>query len=232
VFHSVARSLQVASATLLLLAATLAVPAADTLTASNNVAEQAVDPFAGQADVLMQYFQVDSDSAGNGSIELASITVDDLGTAGTGDWVALEIFMDDDAGFDNPALVGQVLSWDGTSANVTLNQGTVGDRTVTAGTPKFVFVVYDIDTGAAGNSIQSQVTAVGVQAPDNGHSGFDFRSIDPPLTILEPTADSTTIESNAADRSSCRQITVTSVLTGDANDDGSTLVEWETTGFR
>ena len=72
------------------------------------------------------------------------------------------------------------------------------------------------------------MTVVDVQGPDNGHSGIDFRSIDPPLTIVEATADSTTVESNAAQRSSCRQITVTSVFTGDANEDGSTLVEYNT----
>jgi hypothetical protein len=189
---------------------------------------QTLDPFAGQADVLMHYFQVDSDSAGDGSIELSVVTINDLGTAADGDWDALEIFIDDDPDLDGAVLIGQVLSWNGAQTNVSLNQGTAADRTVTAGTPKFVFVAYDINTGAAGKTIQSQVTVVDVQSPDNGHSGLDFRSADPPLTIVEATADSTTLESNAADRSSCRQITVTSVFTGDANDDGFTLVEWNT----
>jgi hypothetical protein len=207
---------------------TLTDPAGDTLTASANVVEQTLDPSAGQADVVMHYFQVDSDSAGDGSLELSAITVNDLGTAGSGDWDALEIYIDDDPAFDNPALIGQVLSWNGASTSVPLTQGTAADRTVTAGTPKFIFVVYDINTGAAGQTIQSQVTIVDVQSPDNGHSGFDFRSADPALTIQEASADSTTVESNAAVRSSCRQITVTSFFKGDANEDGDTLVEFNT----
>ena len=213
---------------LVLLITPLTTVSADTLTASNNVPDQTLDPFAGQTAVVMQYFQVDSDATDDGSVELSSITINDLGTAVSGDWDALEIYIDDDAGWDNAALIGQVLSWDGALTNVSLNQGTAVDRTVTNGVPKFVFVVYDINTGAAGKTIQSQITVVDVQAPDNGHPGLDFRSADPPLTIVEPTPDSTTVESNDADRSSCRQITVTSVLTGDANDDGDTLVEYNT----
>ena len=66
----------------------------------------------------MQYFRVDSDAAGDGSIELSTITVDDLGTAAAADWDALEIYIDTDITFTSSTLIGQVGSWNGVSTAV------------------------------------------------------------------------------------------------------------------
>jgi len=147
----------------------------DTLSTLNNTAIQSSDPYAGQANIVMQRFQTDCGTAGNNACILSSIKVDDMGTATAGDWDSLKIYIDTDTDFSGATLIGQTY-FDGTSKAVTLDQGTVADRTVTNGTPKYIFIVYDINSGAAGKTMQSRVTGVSVQSPDNGVTGFIYNS--------------------------------------------------------
>ncbi len=161
---------------------------ADSLSTSNNTAVQAVDPNVGDQNVVMQRFQADCGTAGNNSCILSTITVDDLGTASTGDWDNLEIYIDTDTSFTGSTRIGQAASWDGASTAVTLNQGTTADRTVTNGTSKYIFIVYDINSGAGGVTIQSRVTAVGVSSPDTGVTGLAYNSN--LLTVQGASADS------------------------------------------
>ncbi|MFC1837615.1 hypothetical protein ACFLYW_02920 [Thermodesulfobacteriota bacterium] len=149
----------------------------DTLTTSNNTTIESAGPYAGTQTVVMQRFQVDCGDTGNNSCILSDVTVSDLGTATTGDWDSLEIYIDDDENFGTPdsVLIGQA-SFDGTSTAVTLDQGTEPDRTVTNGTEKYIFIVYDINSCAEGKTIQNQVTGVGVESPDTGATDLVYNS--------------------------------------------------------
>ena len=103
--------------------------------------------------------------------------MDDLGTASTGDWDNLKIYIDTDTSFDGAILIGQTSSWNGTSTIVSLSLGTEGDRTVTNGTSKYVFLVYDLNGSiAVDTTLQARVTAVGVSSPDTGVTGITYDS--------------------------------------------------------
>jgi len=127
----------------------------DTLAASANAPIETIDPSQGQAGIVMQRFRVDSDSAGNGQIELASLTLQDQGSAGTGDIDTVRVYIDTDTTFAGSTQIGSV-AFTTDPITVTLNLATAGDRTVTNGTPKYVFVVYDLNAGATiGATIRS-----------------------------------------------------------------------------
>ena len=79
-------------------------------------------------------------------------------------------------------------AFDGTSTAVALNEpGTLAARTLTFPTPKYLFVVYDLAAGAAGQTIKSRVTAVDVAAGDTGASGLALDSHE--LLIAAAPAD-------------------------------------------
>jgi hypothetical protein len=210
--------------------------AGDNLTASGNTPIRALDPEAGETGIVMQVFQVTSDTSGDGSIELASVTVADQGTDPSVDNIAtVHIYIDTDGGFSGAVKIGSAaFGSDPTQVNLTL--GTLGDRTVANGTPKYLWVVYDLAGGAtAGDTIQSRVTIVAAAGPDTGATGLALDSN--LLTIVAASQDDTVIDSIAADPSACSrsgefdgQITVTSRFTGDGNDDGSVAVSSSPSG--
>jgi len=167
----------------------------DSLSTSNNTAIQATDPGAGQANIVMQRFEAECSATGNNTCILSDITVNDLGTATTGDWDSLKIFIDTDTDFSGATLIGQTF-FDGTSTAVPLDQGTAADRTVTNGTSKYIFIVYDINSEAGGKTIRSMVTAVGVESPDNGSTGFVYNAN--LLTIQTPSGGDNLSTSNPA----------------------------------
>jgi hypothetical protein len=198
-------------------------PQPDTLTTSSPAAVEAADPSQGQAGIVMQRFQVDSDNTGNGQVELTSLTLQDQGTAVVADIDTVRVYIDTDTAFAGATEIGSA-AFGTDPVTVSLTLGTAADRTVTNGTPKYVFVVYDLNAGATvGATIQSRVTDVAVAGPDNGVSSLAYDSN--LLTIQAASANGTTVVSNSAVVSSCRQITVTSAFTGDADADGTTLVE-------
>ncbi len=200
--------------------------AGDTLSASGNTPVEGGSPPAGTAGVVMQVFEVDNDGADDGNVVLSSVTVDDLGTAGAGDWSNLEIYIDVDATFAGATLIGQN-AFDGTPTAVALDEpGTLAARTQVSGTPKYVFAVYDLGGAAAGETVKSRVREVALAAPDTGAGGLALDSNE--LLIAAAVANGTTIGSNAAVSSSCTQILVTGIFSGDDNDDGSSLVEYNT----
>jgi hypothetical protein len=143
----------------------------------------------------MQRFETECGATGNNACILADVTVTDVGTATTGDWDSLKIYIDTDTDFSGATLIGQT-SFDGTMTAVTLDQGTVADRTVTNGTSKYIFIVYDINSGAAGKTIRSRVTEVGVESPDTGDSGFGYNSN--LLTVQEAVGGDNLSTSNPA----------------------------------
>lgn len=134
----------------------------------------------GASGVLMQRFQVTSSTSGAGAqdnqLELNSLGIDDLGTA-TGARTA-KAYIDTTSSATLPGtavLIGSVSSWTGTPTSITLNQGTAGDRTVANGTPKYIYIVYDLPSGAT-QTVQSSITSVGVVSPDAGQTGLTLNS--------------------------------------------------------
>jgi hypothetical protein len=138
-----------------------------TVTASTNVSTTGQP---GQTDTQMMYMQLNSDAIGNGNCIVSDVTINDTIVAAVGTISNVQIHIDDDNNFLNGTLgFNTTGAWDGASTLVDLTGiGEVG-RTVFAGTPKFVWLLYDIDAGSAtGIQAQLQVTDVGVLAPDNG----------------------------------------------------------------
>jgi predicted CxxxxCH...CXXCH cytochrome family protein len=134
----------------------------------------------GTLAVLMQRFQVTSSTSGAGAqdnqLELNSLGIDDLGTA-TGARTA-KAYIDTTSSATLPGtavLIGTLSSWTGTPTSITLNQGTAGDRTVANGTPKYIYIVYDLPAGAT-QTVQSSITSVGVVSPDAGQTGLTLNS--------------------------------------------------------
>jgi predicted outer membrane repeat protein len=150
----------------------------DNLSTSDPTAVHSVYADQNEDDAIMERFQVECDNIDSGTCVLSSVTVDDLGTATTGDWDNIDIFIDTDTSFAGATQIGQLSSFDGTSSTVSLNMGTQADRTVTNGTPKYVFVVYDLNSSiAVDTTLQSRVTAVGVASPDTGVTGITYDSV-------------------------------------------------------
>lgn len=153
-------------------AGTLALrPAVDSLSVTTNtaVATSAV-PLA--TDVQMQRLQVDCSAGSDNSCVINAITVDDLGTAGATDISNLKIHIDSDNNFGNGVL-GTVTQagFTGASTPVSLTALSPAIRTVTNVTSKYIWVTYDLAASAGGKTIQSSVTAIAVDSPDNGASG-------------------------------------------------------------
>ena len=142
----------------------------------------------------MQRFRV---TASANTIEMNSLTINDPGSASLID--AVRVYEDTTSSATLPGtatLIGNISAWNGASTSITLNQGTAADRTVTSGTPKFIYIVYDMNSGMSGQTVQSQVTAVGVVTPDTGATGLTFNST--AITLSAPANDTLSVSANAA----------------------------------
>jgi len=138
-----------------------------TVTSSVNVSTTAQPA---QTDVQMMYMQLNSDATGNGNCVVTDVTLNDTFIGTTGTIAAVQVHLDDDNNFLNGTLGSNtVTTWDGLSTLVDLTSTdlTLAERTVTSGTPKFIWLLYDIEAGSStGIQAQLQVTDVGVVAPD------------------------------------------------------------------
>jgi hypothetical protein len=136
-----------------------------TVTSSTPVATTAIP---GVNNIQMEYLQLNSDAAGNGSCVLTSATVDDVNIAATGTIANLKVHIDSDSNFSNGVLgTATVATWDGQSVVVDLTGIAAANRTVTNGVPRYLWITYDIDALASnGTTVISRVTAIGVAAPD------------------------------------------------------------------
>lgn len=151
--------------------------ATDSLTVTSNTAV-ATTAMPGATDIQMSFLQLNSDATGNGNCVLTSATVDDVNIAATGTIANLKVHVDNDTNFVNGVLgTATVATWNGQSTVVDLTGIAVASRTVTTGTPKYLWVTYDIDAAAVnGTTVQSSVTAIGVLAPDIGPLGGPWDS--------------------------------------------------------
>jgi predicted CxxxxCH...CXXCH cytochrome family protein len=147
--------------------ATPAVSPANTPAATNTaIAAAATESASG---ILMQRLQIDSNTvaSSDNAFILNSLTLDNVGTATQ--IAALKIYLD--AGTPSATLpttailVGGKIRWSGASTQVLLTGGTDVQRTITAGTSKYLYIVYDMAFGQSGKTVQSHVTALGTVAP-------------------------------------------------------------------
>ena len=137
---------------------------------------------------VMQHFKVDCNSAFDNALELNSLTIEELGT--TAQVSAVKVYVSTPEEADQTKLpakaiqVGQITDWNKDSTVVPLNNdfgATASDRTVLAGTSKYLYVVYsmyypDDADFVAGKTVQSKVTAVGTASPDTGETGLSYLS--------------------------------------------------------
>jgi hypothetical protein len=179
----------------------------DSLLTSNPTVVRLDYAYQDEDGVVMEHFQVDSTNTSDGTCELVSITVEDLGTASTDDWDSIEVYIDTDTVFTDSVKIGELASWDGTSGVIGLNLGTVDDRTVTNGTPKYVFIVYNLSSAIGfDETVQAWVTAVGVASPDSGGVlayDSDVVTVKSPLIVRQDgLGDHTTIQAAINDSES------------------------------
>ncbi len=147
----------------------------DVLTADQNTAILASNPTVNDTGLVMQRIRLTSSNVTDGQVELNSLTLDDIGTAGTIAAARVYISTTSSSTLPGDAVdIGNTTSWDGTSTAITLNGGSTANRTVTNGTPKYIYIIYDLGSGTF--DIQSSVTAVGVVAGDTGASGLTYNS--------------------------------------------------------
>lgn len=145
---------------------------------------------SGQTNVEMQVLQVNSGTGGDGNVVINSVTVNDLGTATTGDIDFMKVHIDSDNNFSNGVL-GSVstATWAGTSTVVDITALSAAIRTVSNGTPKYIWITYDLNGGIVdGTTVQASVTAIGVVSPDSGASGTwssnNFATASGPISTL------------------------------------------------
>ncbi len=146
----------------------------DSLIISNNAAIDSSDPADGDSDIVMQRFQLDSDNLESGDVELVSLDLSDNGIVT--DILDTGIYISSTLSSNLPGdaiLIGTSGQWNGALKKIPLNGGTAADRTVSSGTSKYIFIMYDLSPGQSGRTIQSGVTEIGVASPDRviGNAG-------------------------------------------------------------
>jgi len=140
--------------------------------------------------VVMQHFAVDCNTAFDNAIEVNSITLEELGTNTSVGAVRIYISATEGASPStlptNAVLIGQLVDWNKASVTIPLTNdfgAAPADRTILAGTPKYLYVVYsmfyrDNPEYFANPTVtaQSRVTAVGATSPDTGVTGLSYLS--------------------------------------------------------
>lgn len=122
-----------------------------------------------QANVVMQRLTINSNtvSGSNNQVVLSTLTLDDAGNATAIATVKVYISSTSSATLPaNAVLLGGKSNWDGASTVLGLVGGKVIDRTVTAGTAKYLYIVYDMAFDQSTKTVQAHVSNVGVSSPD------------------------------------------------------------------
>jgi predicted CxxxxCH...CXXCH cytochrome family protein len=145
-------------------------------------------------NVLMEYLTLSAGTGGDAKVKLFSITMDDNAATATM-YSAVKFYIDSTASTTLPAtavLLGGKARWDGTTNTFLLSGGSDTDRTITNGTPKYLYVVYDMAYGQTGKTALSRVTAVNVVTPDTNATGLALSSNTITLTTGTNLAVNTT----------------------------------------
>ena len=142
------------------------------VTSNTPLANSAVE---GNTDVQMQRLQVDCTAGGadDGICEITGITVDDLGAVTGTEIDNLKIYIDTDTSFAGTEQNVADASFAGTSKAIDLTSIALDLRQVSAGTPKYIWVTYDLAFDAAPAAVQTSVTTVAVNtgSGDTGATG-------------------------------------------------------------
>ncbi len=139
----------------------------DTLFDINHTSIASANPTTVETGIVMQRFEIFSDNADDGQVELISLDIFDNGTTST--ILNAKIYISTLSSTTLPqdaVLIGNTGLWDGTLKTVTFSGGTTGDRTVSNGTSKYIYIVYDLAMGEQGSSIQSSVRTLNVAGND------------------------------------------------------------------
>lgn len=149
--------------------------ATDSLTAANTALASSAAP--GATNVQMQRIQLSCSTGGDNNCIVTSATVDDLFISAAGTISNMIVHIDADTTFGGALGSVTTSSWNGQSTVVDLTSIAVGSRTIVNGTPKYLWITYDLNAGAPnGTQIQSSVTAIGVLSPDTTPSGGPWNS--------------------------------------------------------
>ena len=188
-----------------------AAPVIDNLTTTGSTAV-AASATEGDVDVQMEYVQLDCDGAGDNSIEITSVTVDDLQIATTTGIVDnLKVYMGPDTVWGNRYSGNGIQgTWNGDSQPIDITSIFVDDRTITCTTPKYAWIVYDLNATSAPNAIQARVTDVGVAGIDVGLTGQTLDSNN--FTIGAATGKDTLAVANAFTNATTANPSDTNVL--------------------
>lgn len=160
-------------------------------------------------NVIMQRFKVDCDVFADNALELDSITIQALGTLpqpasvdGVKVYISASATETADSLLINAKLLGSIQEWNKSTATIMFTDESGAeaiDRTVIAGTSKYIYLTYDmfyLDSynPAPGDPnfpllpisptehIGSKITALGVKSPDTGLSSLTYASNDVVLT--------------------------------------------------
>jgi predicted CxxxxCH...CXXCH cytochrome family protein len=149
--------------------------ASNTLTVAGNTAVASGSRLDTETGVVMQRVTLTA----SGQLEVNSLTLNDLGTANA--VASAEVYISPTQTTVLPAdavLLGSLTSWGGTSTPISLTGGTTANRTLggTEPTTKYIYIVYDMSSGQASNTVQSSISAVGVVSPNTGWSGTALNS--------------------------------------------------------
>ncbi|RII25647.1 MAG: hypothetical protein CXR31_13845 [Geobacter sp.] len=167
---------------------------ATTLTAARTLVAATGSLADSTQNVLMEYLTLTAGTGGDAKVKLFSVTMDDSGATATM-YSAVKFYIDSTASTTLPAtavLLGGKARWDGTSTTFLLSGGSDTDRTITNGTPKYLYVVYDMAYGQTGKTALSRVTAVNVVTPDTNVTGLTLTSNTITLTTGTSAAVNTT----------------------------------------
>jgi hypothetical protein len=146
----------------------------------------AVTVAAGDTGVLMQTITVECSSNADGNCEMTTVTVDDTGTAASGHWANLNVYVDEDDNLGNGTVSGTTIaSWDGTSTVVD-----IADYTVTNADADYIHIEYDLTGAAILNTIRSKVTNIAVSGTTDLAATEIRRSN--PITV-QPTGNVDTV---------------------------------------
>ncbi len=180
----------------------------DTLSITDNTPIAGTDPLDGEPGLVMQRFRVESDSVEDAAVELATLDLEDMGTA-TAILNAMVYISPDMEDFlpVGAVMIGETGLWDGSATTIGL------DSTVVVNTdPLYIYIVYDLATGQAGETVQSEVLAVGAVAPDDviGSAGGSNELL---IQGCTPTGEITIDDEAVLNPDAQGKVDVTSIVT-------------------
>ncbi len=144
---------------------------AEILTASSPTAIASGNKYATAAYVIMQRFQLDSSTGvpDDTVVTLSTVTISNPGTANVAVGRVFLSTTSSSTMLRNAVEIGRTRGsvWSaGTITTIVTNLVPTSQRSVTTGTPAFIYIVYDMLSTQATRTTSSSVTGIGVLSPD------------------------------------------------------------------